>query len=142
LGGIGGVSGAGPGGAGAGAGLSGAGVSEAGASGSGASGGSPAVDAGGEYPKDGAIYDGSTGPVGTLPLGALCANDLNCSQDQGSAVCCVGVCRLAEDCPGGSYLRCVTGSDCDAFGGGKVCCDTPAMRFCTKPSACEGEVIR
>jgi hypothetical protein len=95
-----------------------------------------------EYPRDGAIYDGTLGPIGTIPIGSLCANDQNCSQDQGPAVCCVNTCLLAEDCPGGNYLRCVTGSDCEAFGGGKVCCDVPGMRFCTKPSACEGEVIR
>ncbi len=123
-------------------GAAGAGGAGGGAAGTGAAGASAHADAAIEYPRDGAIYDGNLGPIGTLPPGAICANDLNCSQDQGPAVCCVNVCRPAEDCPGGSYLQCVSGSDCDAFGGGKVCCDVPGMRFCTKPSACEGEVIR
>jgi hypothetical protein len=111
------------------------GIAAAGVGGASGSGGYAGV-----YPKDGAIYDGTLGPTGTVPIGSLCANDQNCSPEQGAAVCCVNTCRLAEDCPGGSYLRCVTQSDCEAFGG-KVCCDVSGLRFCTKPSACEGQLI-
>jgi hypothetical protein len=95
----------------------------------------------GESGSDGGTLDGSLGPIGTQPLGAVCANDLNCSQDQGSAVCCVNECRLSSECPGGSYLRCTAQSDCEAYGGGKVCCEAGGMRFCTKPSACDGQRI-
>jgi hypothetical protein len=39
------------------------------------------------------------------------------------------------------YLPCESEADCDAFGGGKVCCVVGAMHFCTKPSACPGETL-
>lgn len=39
------------------------------------------------------------------------------------------------------YLPCESKADCDAFGGGKVCCVVGAMHFCTKPSACPGDTL-
>jgi len=82
------------------------------------------------------------GPMGTQPLGSLCANTGNCSQSSGMAVCCVNTCTLAEACPSGpNYLPCMKAADCDQFGGGKVCCQTGSTRFCTKPSACSGMVL-
>jgi hypothetical protein len=82
------------------------------------------------------------GPMGTQPLGALCANDGNCSQAMGEAVCCVNSCELAADCPESpGYLPCTTGEDCAAFGGGKICCELGDARFCTKRSACAGDEI-
>lgn len=44
-----------------------------------------------------------------------------------------------------SYLPCDSKADCSAYGGGKVCCETVSagqgMRFCTKPSACSGQLL-
>lgn len=82
------------------------------------------------------------GPMGTQPLGALCANDGNCNQDMGEAVCCVNSCELVQDCPESpGYLPCNSRSDCAQYGGGKICCDVGAQRFCTKQSACSGDAI-
>ncbi|HYJ11725.1 MAG TPA: hypothetical protein VEX18_22030 [Polyangiaceae bacterium] len=39
------------------------------------------------------------------------------------------------------YLPCESKADCDAFGGGKVCCAAGSMHFCTKPSACPGDTL-
>ena len=105
-----------------------------------ADGGAPADDAGANDPA--ASQDAAAPGVGTQPRGAACANDGNCSQAMGDAVCCVNTCTLASECSGGVvYLKCVTGSDCAAFGGGKLCCEMGPMRFCTKRSACSGQVI-
>jgi hypothetical protein len=76
------------------------------------------------------------------PLGAICANDTNCSQSEGTAVCCESTCTLDDQCPSSpTYLPCESAEGCAEFGGGKVCCEIGAMRFCTKPSACSGEVL-
>jgi hypothetical protein len=44
-----------------------------------------------------------------------------------------------------TYLPCKVASDCAAYGGAKVCCEqssgSQTMRFCTKPSACDGTVL-
>lgn len=140
-----GVSGAGNGGtagAGASAGTGGGNAGTAstagssGGGGTGADGGAPVEDAGaGEQ-------DAGAPGVGTQPHGAACANDGNCSQAMGEAVCCVNTCTLPDECSDGTaYLECETGSDCEAFGGGKICCEMGAMRFCTKQSACDGQKI-
>jgi hypothetical protein len=95
----------------------------------------------GSPPGDAAGTPG--GPMGTQPLGSLCANTGNCTQASGVAVCCVNTCTLAEACPSNpNYLSCMKASDCDQFGGGKVCCQAGSMSFCTKPSACSGTVLR
>jgi hypothetical protein len=95
----------------------------------------------GARPGDAAGTPG--GPMGTQPLGSLCANSGNCSQASGAAVCCVNTCTLAEACPSNpNYLPCMKAADCDQFGGGKVCCATGGMTFCTKPSACSGTIVR
>ena len=39
------------------------------------------------------------------------------------------------------YLPCESKQDCEAFGGGTVCCAAGAMHFCTKPSACPGDTL-
>lgn len=39
------------------------------------------------------------------------------------------------------YLPCESKADCEAFGGGKVCCVAGPMHFCTKPSACPGDTL-
>jgi hypothetical protein len=39
------------------------------------------------------------------------------------------------------YLPCESAADCKMYGGGKVCCVAATMHFCTKPSACSGEVL-
>jgi hypothetical protein len=62
------------------------------------------------------------------------------------AVCCVNTCTLAEGCPTNPmYLPCESQADCDAYGGGKLCCEMGAgqnlMRFCTKQSACSGRIL-
>jgi hypothetical protein len=93
---------------------------------------------------DGAAGDVGTpgGPMGTQPLGSACANTGNCSQATGTAVCCVNTCTLADACPTDpGYLPCTKKADCDRYGGGKVCCQTAAMTFCTKQSACAGTIL-
>jgi hypothetical protein len=80
------------------------------------------------------------------PLGAICANDTNCSQAEGTTVCCQSSCTLDDQCPAStSYLACESTADCSAFGGGKLCCEATAgdevMRFCTKRSACAGRIL-
>lgn len=87
-----------------------------------------------------------SGATGTQPLGAICANDANCSQSDGTAVCCVNTCTLADQCAANPmYLPCNSTADCSAYGGGKLCCEVTtsgqAMRFCTKQSACTGKVL-
>lgn len=87
-----------------------------------------------------------SGATGTQPLGAICANDTNCSQSDGMAVCCVNTCTLADQCAANPmYLPCNSTADCSAYGGGKLCCEVTAsgqaMRFCTKQSACAGKVL-
>jgi hypothetical protein len=99
--------------------------------------------AGGE--PDGAGMVGS-GATGTQPLGAICANDDNCSDSAGTAVCCQQTCTLAEACPTSTtYLPCEGAADCKKYGGGKLCCEvqtsSDTMRFCTKQSACSGKVL-
>ncbi|HYO96685.1 MAG TPA: hypothetical protein VER33_19370 [Polyangiaceae bacterium] len=46
---------------------------------------------------------------------------------------------------GTAYLPCDSQADCAAYGGGKVCCEATTaaqvMRFCTKQSACSGQVL-
>lgn len=110
----------------AGAAMTGAGGSNA------ASGGAPAGGAAG-------------GAAGMQPLGAICANDANCAQTGGVAVCCRSTCTLAAECSMTNYLPCEASADCAAYGGGKVCCEqtagTQTMRFCTKQSACAGNVL-
>jgi hypothetical protein len=86
------------------------------------------------------------GASGTQPLGAICANDSNCSQSEGMVVCCVNTCTLAEGCPTSpQYLPCESATDCEAYGGGKLCCEMGSgsnlMRFCTKQSACSGRIL-
>ena len=41
----------------------------------------------------------------------------------------------------GLYLPCASQADCKQYGGGKICCSTSSMRFCTKQSACTGDVL-
>jgi hypothetical protein len=123
--------------------IAGTGGAGTGGSGSGAAGTAAAGGAGtqGLPAGDGGTFDGSLGPIGTQPVGSVCVNDQNCSQAQGAAVCCMNECALASMCSRGQFLACKTRSDCAAYGGGKVCCDVPGMRFCTKPSACTGQQI-
>ena len=87
-----------------------------------------------------------SGATGTQPLGAICANDDNCSDSAGTAVCCQQTCTLAEACPTSTtYLPCEGAADCKKYGGGKLCCEvqtsSDTMRFCTKQSACSGKVL-
>jgi hypothetical protein len=86
------------------------------------------------------------GSMGMQPLGAICANDGNCSQADGAAVCCNSTCTLSDQCPASTtYLPCNSAADCAAYGGGKICCEvgsgSAAMRFCTKQSACSGQKL-
>jgi len=106
-------------------------------------GGSTTAGAAGE--ADGAGMMG-TGASGTQPLGAICANDGNCSDAEGAAVCCQQTCTLPDACPTSTnYLPCESAADCAKFGGGKLCCEvqtsSDTMRFCTKQSGCSGKVL-
>jgi len=150
---------AGRGGSGA-AGESGAGgTGEAGASvgGSSATGGSVAAGTGGTMVSAGgtAGTGGSTagsggsmsgGATGMQPLGAICSFDEQCSQAEGVTVCCENACTLGEGCATSPlYLPCDATADCAAYGGGKLCCEVIAggqtTRFCTKRSACSGQIL-
>lgn len=122
----------------------------------GATGGSPGTGGAG-----GTSTGGSSGTAGSgggsvdggQPIGAVCVNNTNCSQSQGTTVCCAVTgcstpceCQLQTNCPAGvPYLPCNTGSDCAQFGGGKVCCEeksgSTTQRFCTKQSGCSGTII-
>jgi hypothetical protein len=104
----------------------------------------------------GAVGRGSGGTAGAStadagqPLGSLCANDGNCSQSAGRAVCCKAPecagpceCALASTCPGGNlFLPCNQTADCAQYGGGKICCEVRAgnqtQRYCTKQNGCTG----
>ncbi|HWA71140.1 MAG TPA: hypothetical protein VG937_02330 [Polyangiaceae bacterium] len=118
-----------------------------GSGGSRASGGSTST--GGATSPGGSVATGGSagsGATGTQPLGAICANDTNCDQSQGAALCCRSTCTLSEQCPTSTtYLPCKSTADCGAYGGGKLCCEvttsTNIMRFCTKQSACSGKVL-
>jgi hypothetical protein len=111
--------------------------------GSTSNGGSTAAGEGGE--SDSAGMTG-TGASGTQPLGAICANDDNCSDSGGASVCCQQTCTLADACPTDpTYLPCDSAADCKEYGGGKLCCEvqtsSETMRFCTKQSACSGKIL-
>jgi hypothetical protein len=127
-------------------GLAGGGGSGGGSGSGGASGGSGS-GTGGAGGSGSAGMAGMGGPNMTLPLGAICANQTNCRQDQDEpVVCCLSqppaACALPTQCPGATqYLSCTAGPDCDRFGGSKVCCLQGGMRFCTKPSGCGGTTI-
>jgi hypothetical protein len=41
----------------------------------------------------------------------------------------------------GYYLPCASLADCKQYGGSKICCSASGMRFCTKQSACSGDVL-
>jgi hypothetical protein len=118
------------------------GVGEPDAGGSGA--GQSPPDAGSQSSDSGARDGGVApgGPMGTQPIGALCAYDSHCTQAMGEAVCCGSSCELVQDCPDSpGYLPCSKGSDCESFGGSKVCCEVGPQRFCTKQSACNGRIL-
>jgi len=79
---------------------------------------------------------GAGAASGTQPIGAACANTGNCSQADGTAVCClqISTCVLDTQCPGGTtYVSCAT-QPCSKSGW--VCCNAGGMQFCTKQSAC------
>ena len=105
----------------------------------------PDAGGGGDAGEGGGSADaGGTpgGPMGTQPIGAACANDGNCSQAMGETVCCINSCELVQDCPESpGYLPCTTRSDCQVYGGAKVCCELGTQRFCTKQSGCGGQIL-
>lgn len=79
---------------------------------------------------------GGGGVMGTQPIGAACANTSNCSQADGTAVCCLSIpaCVLENQCPGSpTYVSCET-TPCSKSGW--VCCNAGGMHFCTKQSGC------
>ena len=133
-----------PGGTGS-AGLSGGGSSgttgHAGATGNaGTSGGAGTSGQAGTSGGAGTIGSAGTtggGGSGTQPLGAACANSANCSQADGSAVCCLSIpaCVPEGQCPGSpNFVPCTDTASC--MKGGWVCCNAGGMHFCTKQSAC------
>jgi len=80
---------------------------------------------------------GGAGTAGTQPIGSACVNDANCSQADGTAVCClqINTCVLQSQCPTGTnYVPCTTNASCNK--GGWICCTAGGMSFCTKQSAC------
>ena len=75
--------------------------------------------------------------MGTQPIGAACANTSNCSQADGTAVCCLQIpaCTLANQCPTSpNYVPCTDDPSC--MKGGWICCNAGGMHFCTKQSGC------
>jgi len=112
------------------------------ASGEGGAGGAVGNGSGGGGGPGGATVivgtGGGTGTAdgGTQPIGAACANTANCSQADGTAVCCLSIstCVLDTQCPAGTtYVSCDT-QPCAKSGW--VCCNAGGMHFCTKQSAC------
>jgi hypothetical protein len=104
-----------------------------GGSGGGSGGGGAGSGSGGSAGAGGATGSGGTG---TQPIGAACANSGNCSQADGTAVCCLPIttCVLDTQCPAGTnYVSCETQPCTKA---GWVCCNAGGMHFCTKQSAC------
>jgi hypothetical protein len=84
------------------------------------------------------------GGTGSQPIGSVCANTGNCSQADGTAICCVNMCALQAQCPmGNQFIACASQADCAAkVGSGRVCCKEGAMpTFCTKPSGCSGTTL-
>jgi hypothetical protein len=122
-------------------------MSSGGTTSSGGSGGTTSSGgSGGTTSSGGSAGTAGAGATGTQPLGAICANDTNCSQSAGSAVCCESSCTLEDQCPSSAlFLPCEATADCAMYGGGKLCCEAQtsegAMRFCTKRSACSGEIL-
>jgi hypothetical protein len=101
----------------------------------GASGRGGATGAGGTTGSGGATGGGGT--MGTQPIGAACANTSNCSQADGTAVCClqISTCVLETQCQGSpNYVPCTTDASCNK--GGWICCKTTSMNYCTKQSGC------
>jgi len=79
------------------------------------------------------------GGTGTQPIGAACANTANCSQADGTAVCCLSIpaCVLASQCPTSpTYVSCET-TPCDKAGW--ICCNAGGMHFCTKQNGCPAQ---
>jgi hypothetical protein len=113
----------------------------------------PSASGDASTPASGGAGGANGGPNGTQPLGALCVNNQQCSQQQGAATCCVAdgctapcECALVTDCPQGTfYLQCDDTQDCGQYGGGKICCETGSganvMRYCTKQNGCAGTVL-
>jgi hypothetical protein len=88
----------------------------------------------------------SAGGPGTQPLGAICNSNEQCAQSQGVTVCCENACTLGEACASDPlYLPCESTPDCAQYGGGRLCCElmtgNDVMRFCTKRSACSGQIL-
>jgi hypothetical protein len=114
---------------------------------------------GGATPSAGGSANGGSNPTGNggsagggptgLPVGALCANDSNCSPN----VCCkmptcAGPCECqpAANCPTSTqFLPCNSAADCAAYGGGKICCRASSggqtMQYCTKTNGCPGTTL-
>ncbi|HEX6765140.1 MAG TPA: hypothetical protein VF103_06670 [Polyangiaceae bacterium] len=142
--------GAGSGTSGASTGGSGGTIPMGGTSTGGTTGSGGTVSAGGAMSTGGSMSNGGVmsggNGSGTQPLGAICANDSNCAQAEGAAVCCASSCTLADQCPSSpTYLPCDSAADCSMYGGGKLCCEAGSgnqvMRFCTKQSACSGRIL-
>jgi hypothetical protein len=123
-------------GAAAGAGGTHSGAAGAGGAVGGAGGGTGGAAAGRGGSSGAAGTAGGGGASGSQPLGAVCVNNGNCSQADGTAVCClqISTCVLDIQCPGGTnYVSCETQPCTKA---GWVCCSAGGMHFCTKQSGC------
>ena len=111
----------------------------AGACGSDSNGGGTTGSAGttGRGGTTGSAGTTGAGGTGTQPIGAACANSANCSQADGTAVCCLqlSTCMVASECPTApTYVPCSSANPCSKAGW--VCCTAGGMSFCTKQSGC------
>lgn len=104
------------------------------------SGGSSGAGSAGETGSDAA---GQPSEGGTGAATASGGTSTEGGSEMGGAGASSGGTSSAGSGSGGmtGYLPCESKADCDAFGGGKVCCVVGAMHFCTKPSACPGDTL-
>jgi len=124
------------GGGSSGGGAAGSAGTTGGAGTSGAAGASGSAGVSGNAGTTGRGGTTGSGGSGTQPIGAACANSTNCSQADGTAVCCLAIstCVLDGQCPGSpTYVSCETTPCAKA---GWVCCNAGGMHFCTKQSGC------
>lgn len=104
--------------------------------GSGGSAGTPNLALGGS----GAQSSGSAGEMST-PVDGGAPSAGSSSSSGGQPDTATGGTAGTSSGGAGLYLPCESAADCKKYGGGKICCATATMHFCTKQSACTGKIL-
>ena len=104
-------------------------------------GGTP--DGSGGSPDGGGLIDASASGGGPGSICVTGANPGEFGSCMDPLVCCLGdnsVCAEEAECPGGNmFVSCTSTAGCEAiFGGGRICCQTTPMTFCTRQNTCTG----